>query len=439
MSSDEAASPTPLLEPSGGVPDVITEPAELDAAISVIAAGSGPIAVDTERASGYRYGQRAYLIQLAREGSGTFLIDPIPFGDLTHLGTAIAGEEWILHAASQDLPCLAEIGMRPRTLFDTELAGRIAGFPRVGLGSMVEHFLGISLEKAHSAADWSRRPLPADWLRYAALDVELLVELRDALDNELRDQGKRDWAAQEFAALVDSDPFAVRAGEPWRRTSGMHQVRGRRQLAAVRSLWLARDELARELDLAPGRVFPDMAIVAAAMKQPTDAQALARLAGAGNRTARAHSARWLAALAEADAIPEVDLPHLRVETEGPPPAHRWSDRDPVAAGRLERARAAVVATAAELKLPAENLISPDAVRRLAWQPPEVIDAETVAQALSSSGAREWQVSLMAGRLADALNAPPTVKGAAADTPEIDATAVVPADLAKALEAEPASD
>ncbi|MDQ1725380.1 MAG: ribonuclease [Frankiaceae bacterium] len=415
----------PLLAPSGGVPPVITEPAELDAAIEALRAGTGPIAVDTERASGYRYGQRAFLIQLARDGSGTFLIDPIPFGDLTHLGEALADAEWILHAASQDLPCLAEIGMRPRTLFDTELAGRIAGFARVGLGSMVEVLLGVSLEKAHSAADWSRRPLPAEWLLYAALDVELLVRLRDALDAELRAQGKRDWAAEEFAALVAGDPLAVRPGEPWRRTSGMHQVRGRRQLVTVRELWLARDAVAREMDLAPGRVLPDMAIVAAAMKQPADAAAFTRLPGAGNRTARSHVQRWMAAVAAAAAVPDEDLPVLRVETDGPPPPHRWADRDPIAAGRLERARAAVLALAEEHRLPAENLISPDAVRRLAWQPPAVVDVDSVSEALSSAGARAWQVALTAGPLTAALNAPPTPKATAepADDDDDDAPTV----------------
>jgi ribonuclease D len=281
---------------------------------------------------------------------------------------------------------------------------------------MVEQLLGVSLEKAHSAADWSRRPLPADWLRYAALDVELLVQLRDALDAELRAQGKREWAEQEFAALVAGDPLAVRPGDPWRRTSGMHQLRSRRQLATVRELWLARDAVARELDLAPGRVLPDMAIVAAAAKPPADAWAFTRLAGAGNRTARAHVQQWLAAVTAAAALSEEELPAMRVETEGPPPPHRWSDRDPVAAGRLERSRAVVLAMAEDLRVPAENLISPDAVRRLAWQPPDVVDTGSVADSLRSNGAREWQIALLASGLADALNAPPTIKPAPGEAP-----------------------
>ncbi len=259
---EEADAPTavPLTEPRDGVPAPLTRPDELAEAVEVLRRGSGPVAVDAERASGYRYGQRAYLVQIRREDVGTLLIDPRALPDLSTLGTAIADDEWVLHAASQDLPCLRELGMSPGTVFDTELAGRLLGHPKVGLGPIVEEVLGLRLEKGHSAADWSTRPLPEPWLRYAALDVEVLVELRDALAAELDEQGKRDWAAQEFAAVVAAPPPPPRV-DPWRRTSGLHRVRKRRQLAVVRSLWERRDEVAQRRDIAPGRVLPDSAIV----------------------------------------------------------------------------------------------------------------------------------------------------------------------------------
>ena len=155
-----------------------------------------------------------------------------------------SGAEWVLHAASQDLPCLADIGLTPPSLFDTELAGRLLGHPRVGLGAMCESVLGLALEKGHAAADWSTRPLPEDWLKYAALDVEVLVELRDALAAELEATGKTEWARQEFEHVASAPPPAPRV-DPWRRTSGMHRVRKPRQLAIIRELWLARDEVAR--------------------------------------------------------------------------------------------------------------------------------------------------------------------------------------------------
>jgi ribonuclease D len=177
----EPSSARPLNFPADGVPDVVADETAYLAAVEALAGGTGPVAVDAERASGYRYGQRAYLVQLRRAGAGTFLIDPVGCPDLHELSAAIEDAEWVLHAASQDLPCLAEIGMHPRTLFDTELAGRRAGHQRVGLAAITEKLLGYRLEKGHSAVDWSTRPLPEPWLRYAALDVEVLVDLRDAV------------------------------------------------------------------------------------------------------------------------------------------------------------------------------------------------------------------------------------------------------------------
>lgn len=401
--SPEAAgpAPVPLLTPREGVPPVIADAAALAAAVEGLAAGSGPVAVDAERASGYRYGQRAYLVQLRRAGAGTSLIDPVACPDLTAVGDAIGDAEWVLHAATQDLPCLRDIGMRPARLFDTELAGRLAGFARVGLGVMVENVLGYSLEKGHSAVDWSSRPLPDPWLRYAALDVELLVDLRDALEEELRHQGKLEWALEEFAAIAAAPPPPPRR-EPWRRTSGVHKVRRRRQLGAVRELWEARDETARRRDLSPGKVLPDTAIVAAAQAMPKDTRALGALPGFGHRSNRRQLQQWQAAIDRARELPEEELPQTAQPPQGPPPPRAWAERDPVAAARLTAARAAVTARAEELRMPQENLLTPELVRRLCWEPPADATAEAIGEALRALGAREWQIGQTAELLAKAL-------------------------------------
>ncbi|MEH0842034.1 ribonuclease D [Micromonospora sp. CPCC 205711] len=400
-----SGGPVPLTAPRDGTPQPVATPRELDEVVARFAAGTGPVALDAERASGYRYSQRAYLVQLRREGAGTALIDPLPLADLTVLDEAIGGAEWVLHAASQDLACLAEVGLRPRRLFDTELAARLAGFERVGLAALTEQLLGYSLEKHHSAADWSSRPLPESWLTYAALDVEMLVDLRDALDEELQRQGKSAWAAEEFAALVRNGarPPRVRA-EPWRRTSGIHRVRGARAQARVRSLWYARDQIAARRDAAPGRVLPDSAIVAAAELDPKDERTLLTLPGFGGRSVRRLARTWLAALDDARQLPEDALPATPT-VEGPPPPHRWAERDPVAAGRLARCREAVVRIAGEHNLPPENLIAPDSIRRLAWVPPEEITEDTVAETLRTFGAREWQLTLLVPDLTAALPTP----------------------------------
>ncbi|WP_369195306.1 ribonuclease D [Streptomyces djakartensis] len=401
--SSATEAPTPLLEPREGIPPVVADEAALARVVAAFAAGSGPVAVDAERASGYRYGQRAYLVQLRREGAGTALIDPVACPDLSGLGEALSGVEWVLHAATQDLPCLREIGMVPTRLFDTELAGRLAGFPRVGLGAMVESVLGFVLEKGHSAVDWSTRPLPEPWLRYAALDVELLVDLRDALEKELDRQGKLEWARQEFDAIASAPPPEPRK-DPWRRTSGMHKVRRRRQLAVVRELWQTRDRIAQRRDVSPGKVLGDGAIVEAALALPADVHALAALTGFGHRMGKRQLEQWQAAVDRAKALSEAQLPQPGQPVAGPPPPRAWADKDPAAAARLSAARAGVSALAERLTMPQENVITPDTVRRVCWEPPKEVTAESVAQALAAHGARPWQVEQVTPVLVEALSA-----------------------------------
>ncbi|MCU0301849.1 MAG: HRDC domain-containing protein [Candidatus Nanopelagicales bacterium] len=401
-------APLPPLTLRDGLPELIETPEALAAALDALAGGTGPIAVDTERASGYRYGQRAYLVQLRREGAGTLLVDPVALPDVPGLAAALHGAEWVLHAASQDLPCLAELGLRPRALFDTELAGRLLGMPRVGLAPMVEALLGRSLAKGHGAADWSKRPLPRDWLEYAALDVEVLIELRDLLEAQLVAAGKAEWAAQEFAAVRDAPPAPPRA-DPWRRTSGIHRIRSRRGLAVVQHLWHARDEIAAEVDSAPGRLLPDASIVAVAHALPRDPAALRALKGFTGRGAGRYHRAWSRALRAAWEVPEQELPDAALRGDGPPPPRAWAQRDPAAAGRLGRARNALAARADALSLPVENLVTPELVRRLAWQPPAtVLDPDpdvalaAVAAFLAQGGARPWQVEQVAPLIADAV-------------------------------------
>ena len=396
----------PLLEPREPIPAVVSDAASLADAISDLKSGTGPVAVDAERASGYRYGQRAYLVQFRREGSGTVLVDPVGCPDLSGVDAALADTEAVLHAASQDLPCLAEVGYRPRRIFDTELAGRLLGFPRVGLATLVEEILGLRMEKGHSAADWSSRPLPDAWLKYAALDVEVLVDLRDALAQQLDEAGKREWANQEFAAVLAAGPPRARR-DPWRRTSGIHRIRARRSLAAVRELWQERDNIARRLDLSPGRVLPDAAIIEAARTWPATPADLNAIAGFSGRNARHRTAIWLRALDRARHGGEDTLPESSAPGDGPPPASRWAERDPEAARRLDAARTVVAAIADEHNLPSENLLQPDTVRRLSWSPPGEPTAESVRGELVSYGARPWQIELTAVPLAQC--APPPAR------------------------------
>jgi len=403
--TDEAEPPQrPLLALRDGLPPLTETEAALAEACEAIAGGTGPVAIDAERASGYRYSNRAYLIQLRRAGSGTWLVDPIAFESLAPLAEALEGTDWILHAATQDLPCLADIGLRPGSLFDTELAGRLLGYPRVGLATLVETVLGQRMKKEHSAVDWSKRPLPAPWLDYAALDVEVLVELWEALSTQLVEAGKDEWARQEFTHLLSFE--ATPRVDAWRRTSGMHRVRGRRGLGAVKALWETRDQLAERRDVTPGRIIPDAAIVAAAQAMPESREQLLAVKGFHGRGAERYAARWVSALNAVAAMDENDLPTRAPRSDGPPLPRAWADRDPVAARRLVIAREALGQLSEQQEIPLENLLTPDYLRRVLWAPPSTRDpdslAAAVAAALSQLGARDWQIELTSPIVTDAI-------------------------------------
>ncbi|OBI89990.1 HRDC domain-containing protein, partial [Mycobacterium sp. 1245805.9] len=304
-----------------------------------------------------------------------------------------------------------EVGMRPPALYDTELAGRLAGFDRVNLATMVERLLGQGLAKGHGAADWSKRPLPAEWLNYAALDVELLIELRAAISDELAGQGKTGWAAEEFDYLREvgaRDAAPVVKRDRWRRTSGIHRVRDPRGLAAVRELWTARDRIAQRRDIAPRRVLPDSAIIDAALANPKTVEDLVALPVFGGRNQRRSAEVWLAALEAARQTQ--DPPDEAEAPNGPPPPSRWARRKPEAAARLEAARAALGEVSERVHVPTENLVAPDLVRRLCWDwdtlkqgspdPDEAVDAF-----LRAGQARAWQRGLVDPVLARALQPP----------------------------------
>jgi ribonuclease D len=344
------------------------------------------------------------------------LIDPVshgadPLTALRPVAEVLGKGEWILHAADQDLPCLAEVGMRPPALYDTELAARLAGFDRVNLASMVQRLLGMGLVKGHGAADWSKRPLPMEWLNYAALDVELLIELRAAIAATLAEQGKTDWAAQEFEylrtfksgdAMTEAAP-AVRR-DRWRRTSGIHKVRDPRGLAAVRELWLARDLVAQRRDVAPRRILPDAAIIDAATANPKTVQDLVAMPVFGGRNQRRSAAMWFAALEAARE--NRDPPEDAEQPNAPPLPARWSRRKPEAAARLEAARAALAEVSARVGVPAENVISPDLVRRLCWYWEGAAEpVEAVEEFVRTGQARPWQRELVVAVLARAVQPP----------------------------------
>jgi ribonuclease D len=419
----------PLLLPRAGIPPLVEDDAGLRNVIDQLSRGEGPIAVDAERASGFRYSQRAYLIQIFRRGGGLHLIDPIAANNLATwaaLDTAFKECEWIIHASTQDLPCLRELGINPTKLFDTELGGRIAGCERVGLGALTEALLGLQLAKEHSAVDWSIRPLKDEWLAYAALDVDVLIDLRDEMEKLLIERGYLEYALEDFAAiLISSAVIPAAKRDPWRKAAGIHKVRDRLSLAIIRDLWIARDIYARTVDTAPGRIFNDDALLEIAIKRPTTMDLFTKIITRRSRGKEQPVTQWFDLYRNTLNLPKDQLPELRLSPVGLPPQKLWKDRNPLGYARLTHARAAVLERAHELSIPAENLISPDAVRQAMWHNPADGDGLSyLEEKLRAAGARSWQISLIAPSLVGPLHESEPLPPAA---PEVDPTEPAAAD------------
>ena len=382
-------SELPLLEtPANGIPDVVDTPEDLSSSIASLAAANGPIAVDAERASGIRYGQRAFLVQLRREGAGTFLLDSETLGDLSDLNPALGTDEWVIHSVTQDLPCLQERGMRPAALFDTELAARLLGWEKFGLAAVAERTLGVRLAKEHSAADWSTRPLPKEWLNYAALDVEVLLPIRDILHQQLLDSDRWEFAQQEFTHLLDFTPKHF--DEPWRRTHGLSKIRSRRDIARVRELWQARDSMAREADLAPTKILRDRELVALAqsgVKSSDDILAQWR------RLSRAEAARLFRAYRKASRLGAEELPGRSERGRSKRSAFNPAELKE----RVAALKAAMSELSEELTIPHDVLLQPAIVKSLAAE--SSVDVEDY---LGEAGARPWQIELSAPALKKTL-------------------------------------
>jgi ribonuclease D len=404
---EDSVTAIPLLTPATGIPKLVDRIEQFEETIKELSNGSGPFAVDAERASGFKFSSRAYLIQIKRRDGGLHLIDPIPFGpghDLfIRLNDLLQSDEVILHASTQDLPCLRELGINPKKLFDTELGGRIAGLPRVGLGPLLESLMEVSLAKEHSAADWSQRPLPSEWLNYAALDVELLIELREKVYQKLASANKWEWACEEFQSILDA-PAPTPRVDPWRRTSGMHKIKKRNQLAVIKTLWMARQEIARQLDISQGRLLSDAAIVELSMlahlkeiKSKKDLERALRPIGLRARWLE-NSQTWISAIGDALATPEDLWPPTRSDSDTLPPIKIWRERFPEKYAPLTHAKARLDERAKELSIPLENMITPEYVRRICWNMPK----SGVAQALATLGARSWQIEIAAPILELAL-------------------------------------
>lgn len=387
-----------LTAPPSGAPWLLSTPENFARAAELVAGGRGPIAIDTERASGFRYGERAFLVQLRRRGAGTLLIDPE--GHRPAVAEAFAPVlndlDWVVHAAPSDLPSLAMLDLLPARLFDTELAGRLAGFDKVNLAAMTEQILGVELAKGYGAEDWSTRPLPETWINYAALDVELLLELSEAMSEILDAAGKLEIAEEEFDHIRDAHRDAPE--EPtWRGLKGVATLRRPEQLAVARHLWTVREDIARSDDRAVSRVLPTKVLVDMARQLPAAGSDLRRVRGA-ERIRGNKAAFWLAEIAAARSTDRSTWPARESAGEGVPSRSSWPNVDPESWDLLTAIKEDLEDLSEEVEIPVENLLRPALLRAATWRTAgdgTIHSTEQLRSYLAQREARPWQINAVA--------------------------------------------
>ncbi len=396
MFDDQIALPI-LAEPSEGIPPLIDDQSQLEVARQQLSTSSMPVALDTERAQGRRYGSGAYLVQVRKDNVGTFLIDSHQLPDLSLLQDAL-DTTWIFHAADQDLRCLIDLGLEAPNLFDTETAARLVGFRHFSLGALTEQILNISLKKTHQDEDWSRRPLPTSWLAYAALDVELLTELKLQLTERLEEAGRLEWAEQEFVYEL-ANPVEPRPPS-WRNLKGLGRLRSPRELAIAKELWITREEIGKTTDNAPGRVLSTRGIIDAAILQPKGRNALTGIDTFRRPLARQNMDAWWEAIKRAYELPTDQLPQRRRAEPGViPAASTWKQSNPEGLTRLNEVRSIAASLGDALNLDPEIVLTPKVQRELAWEPlpgarrSKKALLQAVEARLDSSEARDWQKEL----------------------------------------------
>lgn len=404
LPTGDTDSPILLASPRHGVPSIVDTVEAAHSAINALRQGSSPIAADVERAHGFRYGSAPYLIQIRREDVGTVLFDPIAVPDLSTFRVDKSAV-WVLHDAEQDLHNLRHVGLQPRTLFDTMHAARLVGCQRFGLAAISEQFLGLSLAKDHQASDWSVRPLPTGWLRYAALDVEVLTELYRKLATRLHDLGRWEWAEEEFAYILRR-PQPEMKPDRWRKVPGKGSLKSRRNLAVLRELWLTRERIAEQVNIDPNRLVRNSALIRAAAAPPRNRRTLLTIQDFRAPLAREYADQWMRAINRARYASEEELPARKVSRTqmGVPEIRYWARLDPEAFARIQEVRAALAKLGEGLAIAPEVLLEPKVQRYLCWAPLEQgrRPGEEIEERLVHSGARQWQRELCLPALTQAL-------------------------------------
>jgi ribonuclease D len=370
--------------------EYIDTPDRLRAVVDRLA-GEPVLGIDTEAAGYHRYLDRLSLVQLSSREEN-FLLDPLALGDLSELARLLSdpASEKVFHDADFDLRILdRDAQLRVTRIFDTQIAAAFLGERSLGLGAIVERYLGVSLPKAYQRADWAERPLSEGMKEYAATDTAYLPALRDRLDEGLEARGRREWAQEEFERRE-----TTRWTESADELQAFLKVKGARDLnprglAVLRELFQWREEVGRERDQATFRVLGNQSLIELSLRAPTNRRELGDVKGVPEGLADRRGRDMLEAIRRGLDIPDTELPRF-------PAARRW-DRDPEAEARAEQLRRVRNEAAERLDLDPGFLMSRATLDEIARRNPT-----EVAELREIPDVRRWQIEALGQDLIDAL-------------------------------------
>jgi ribonuclease D len=370
--------------------ELVTDPEVLAQMVAALAKESA-VALDTEASSFHRYHERVCLLQLSSP-SATWLVDPLAIEDLSSLGPMVCEPhtEVVIHDADYDLRMLKKaFGWRAANVFDTLVAAELLNEPELGLAALLRKYERVEVDKRFQKADWSRRPLSAEMLVYAARDTQHLLSLRTKLQQKLMALGRWAWAQEEFRLLVDI-PFDTEPNdEPGFLRIKRAKTLKPRQLAILSSLFHWREGVAQRLDRAPFMVLGNESLLDLATNPPTTLAELGERNGVGASVLARSGKAILAALEKGAAVPKEEWP--RVER------HKRHDRDAEYEDRLKRLKNLRDRLAKDRNLAPGVLCSNGLLAAIARERPR-----TEEELNSIIGLRRWQAQELGAELLAAI-------------------------------------
>lgn len=353
------------------------------------------LGVDTEAAGYHRYRDSISLIQISSRDE-TVLVDPLALPTLDVLDGLFSNAriEKVFHDADFDLRILdRDLGLRVSNLFDTQIAAAFLGVRGLGLGAVIEAYLGVTLPKAFQRADWAERPLSEGMKEYAATDTAYLPALRDVLHEALVAAGRLEWAREEFVRREETRwvaPDRADVADAFLRIKGARDL-SPQALAILREVHAWRESVAEERDQAPFRILSNEALLQLGREAPVTSAALRKVRGLTAGLVDRRGTDIVAAIERGLAVPETDLPRF-------PQPKRW-DRDADADERGERLREVRARVAEALNLDPGFLVSRAVLDEIARRNPATAD-----ELADIPGLRRWQLDVLADELLAGLRA-----------------------------------